>query len=687
MSHPSANLNPEQLRCATNFDGPYLLIAGAGTGKTKTITSRLARMLQTGIPPQNIVALTFTNKAAREMRERLTGMVGTGKGTKVNLGTFHSFCLKILREFSSCVDLSRRFSILSPTDQIDIVRKAIAERGMDKAFSVEHGLKIIGEFKNQICFSVSDCSLRATNFSQLTQIYIQENPEQVWNFFVDYERYLKLNDAIDFDDCMYKLAYVLTMFPEVKKKLCDRFLYFVVDEYQDTNLLQLEILKHLCSEHKNICVVGDDDQSIYSWRGAYSGIFLEFEKIFSGTRIIKLEQNYRCSTIILDAANAVIKNNVARKDKQLWSESKITEKISCTQFETEEHQASEIGHKIMSLLGRGESESEIAVLYRTNAQANAVELALKELGIRYKVFGGQSLFERKEIKDTLAYLELVSNPDSKIAFWRIINTPNRGIGLKTLEKIADYCKKNHVTPMAAVHQLSDHDLTASTAERARAFVAKIKELSQLPVLTPADVSTLTDRIIKEFRLLEHLNQHHHDEESLERKMMNVSSLPGWLEKNFERSLKYNPDHTGEDFLDRLFLKDFETGGEKDSKNHVSLMSIHTAKGLEFGHVFIIGINENILPHKNSLDPAQNTLDEERRLFYVALTRAKKKLYLSHVDFQTVRGEKFRLKSSRFLNEIPEVLLESSVVKESISDDQKKRRTLSKIRAIREQRLG
>lgn len=642
-----ATLNPEQRRAVETIEGPVLVLAGAGTGKTKAITVRMAYMISMGVAPEAIAAMTFTNKASREMAERLEHLVGEKTAAKVRLGTFHSFCLHILREFGDRLGLAKKFSLAGTSDQIDLLRRALQEEGALASINVEALHAEISKAKNAL-LKPSDFARRAVH------VAIGVDTELMVKAYELYERQLKLNRMIDFDDCIFKTVSLLEDFPEVRAQLENRYRYYMVDEFQDTNAAQMRILELLAKRHKNVCVVGDDDQSIYSWRGALYETLERFEEMFPGTRLIKLEQNYRCTNVILDAANAVIKNNTKRKEKTLWSANEGDWPIEVNTLPSDEEESRYIADKCMSFIGEGFRPADIAVLYRANNQARGIELALREMNIPYETFGGSSFFERKEVKDFLSYVRLLARPDDRLAFYRVINTPHRGIGMKSLEKIEDFTKKSQVSPWAvAKNSGADLGLTMKTLESLQHFVSDIDELSKRPLLSPDDIQDLGREIIKRFSLAQDIRAHVKDAGSQERKIEALHSLPKWLASAAGDVLKAKGTLDIHDLLDRLTLndRDFSDRDESGRPNRVSLMTIHASKGLEFPAVIVCGLEEDLFPHKNSASNAHGVM-EERRLFYVALTRAKKKLALSWAAERGVGTMKSSRLPSRFLSELP-----------------------------------
>ncbi len=639
-------LNPEQLQAVNTVHGPLMILAGAGTGKTRVITARIAHMLGTGIAPEHIAAVTFTNKAAREMLERITAMLPAGAKLP-RIGTFHSFCLDILRKFPRQAGLTTRFNIIATSDQVDLVKRALEEKNWQTQYYAEKILYQISNAKNALlgpddvaagAFTKLDPELDASVLAAIYELY---------------ERQLQLNRVIDFDDCIFRAYRLLKTNADVLEKIRQRFRYLMVDEFQDTNAAQLTLLHLLAAEHRNICVVGDDDQSIYSWRGAVSENLQLFEDLFPNPVQIKLEQNYRCSNVILNAANTIIKNNFARKDKTLWSKNPSTQDVIINEFDNDANEARWVAEKIYGLLGRGIPAHNIAILYRANAQARVAELALREFNIRYKVYGGQSFFERKEIKDFLAYLRLLANPDDRLAFWRAINTPPRGLGLKSLEQIDQVSTQENCSPYTAA---TTH--AAKLPTRVRPIVADFTSQLQnirATIHSVDDLEAACLAIIKTFQLETDIKLGSKDGQVAQRKLDALRRMPMMIKDAAHDILKDNPRADWRDLIDKLTLGEYER--DDDDKNNtrgtVSLMTIHASKGLEYQAVFLIGLEDGQLPHKNSLELGVSAIAEERRLFYVALTRAKEFLFLSYALSKITNGETIPREPSRFLAELPE----------------------------------
>jgi len=668
------DLNSEQRDAVTHTAGPLMILAGAGTGKTRVITYRIGYMLGCGIPGDAIVALSFTNKAAKEMAARTKALVG-GRANKVWLGTFHSFCLSLLRRYPVEAGLTPGFGLAGTADQIDLVRKGLEEKNWGGVYQADQLHAQIGVAKNHL---LTPDEVRRGGGRALMSFDLAVLAE----VFELYERQLRLNRVIDFDDCIYRAVLLLQQHPEVREAVRRRFRYIMVDEYQDTNQAQLAILELLASDSHDVCVVGDDDQSIYSWRGAMYEVLERFEKMFPGTKIIKLEQNYRCSNVILSAANTVIKNNAKRKDKTLWSVSTITNPIVLSACEDETAEANLVAEKCLGLLGAGMTPSDIGVLYRANNQAKAIELALREARISYKTYGGQSFFERKEIKDFICYLRLILKNEDRLALWRVINTPSRGIGIKTLERIEERAKALGISPYAVVSsaEFAGHASVSG-------FAQLIHQLCTMPLNTGEDFAALGAAVLKLTGLEQDVRLRTQDAGSRDRKVTNLRSLPQWI-ATLAADLKAEQGTINiEDLLDSLALDtDFKVDKDKNSST-VSLMSIHAAKGLEFPAVFVIGIEEQMLPHRNSMqDP--DSICEERRLFYVALTRAKQRLFLSYCLDRNAgyQGTQTRM-PSRFLAEVPAASFaangeESTPLSRQNAELARKNQTLQRLGALR-----
>lgn len=672
-------LNPEQRLVVETTSGPVLVLAGAGTGKTKALTMRIAYLISMGAAPESIAAMTFTNKAAREMNERLEALVGQSTAKRIQLGTFHSFCLRLLREFGSEIGLPKKFSLAGTGDQIDLLRRALQEENAIQTLNVEALHAEISKAKNAL-LKPAELAKRAQH------IAIGIDADLLVRSYELYERQLKLNRLIDFDDCIFKTVCLLEESPTVRHKIETRFKYYLIDEFQDTNAAQLRIIELLGARHRNVCVVGDDDQSIYSWRGALFETLERFEEIFPGSALIKLEQNYRCTNVILDAANAVIKNNSRRKDKTLWSSNNESTPIEVASLARDEEEARFIADKCLSLAGEGFRHSDVAILYRANNQARAIELALREMSLPYETFGGSSFFERKEVKDFLAYIRLLARPDDRLAFYRVINTPNRGIGLKSLEKIEALTAQKSVAPwFVAKESALEIGLSSKSLQGLNSFVSELESLRTWKLQTPEDLAKLGHEIIKRFHLASDIRAHVKDAASQERKIGALSSLPRWLASAAQDVLRDKGHLEMDDLLDRLTLNDRDFSDRDDSgrPNRISLMTVHASKGLEFPAVIVCGLEEDLFPHKNSAS-SNNAVMEERRLFYVAVTRAKRKLTLTWAKERGLGAMKSTRLPSRFLSELPTDLCITNENQITTKDrlEVRKEKTLSSLQNLR-----
>ena len=669
MSFP---LNPSQHEAVHHRHGPVMVLAGAGTGKTRVIASRIAHLLSSQVPPRSIAAMTFTNKAAREMRERLSSMCGPKKSGQVSLSTFHSFCLNILRRFWKEAGLSRSFNLVGTSDQLSLVRKALTESGLAGSLRPESLLYEISLCKNALVGP--DQMARRSALIGNTM-----NPEDAAECYRIYQRLLKLNRAIDFDDCIGLVVSLLDSQPAVCQQLRQELRYVLVDEFQDTNLAQFKVLELLVPTDGNICVVGDDDQSIYSWRGAMYEILHRFERHFENPKMIKLEQNYRCTNQILRSANLLIKNNSKRKDKSLWSNSKSSEPVHTKVHESSSREARWVSTKILSLLGAGRNLDDIAILYRTNAQARPIELALKEASIRSRTFGGQSFFEKKEVKDFFAFLRLATSLEDTLSFWQTVNTPPRGLGLKAQEAIERTALDSDCSPFKTLEtQLETLGFTQPQVTAARTFTRQIRALNALPLRNPDQIRELASRIIKDFKLIDHLASSVKDPQSRINKMNSLKGLPDLLYE-LACNRQIGDQKGSKELIDSLTLdKPDADDRSSEAESAVSLMTIHAAKGLEFPVVFVVGLEEGALPHKNSLgDDA--AIEEERRLMYVAMTRAKQVLILSHSKSYE-KSITVATTPSRFLDELGDTISKHEKV---TTPSQRKKSTLNTLSKLRQ----
>mgnify|MGYP000616916949 FL=1 len=633
-------LNPQQAEAVINTEGPMLIMAGAGSGKTKVLTCRVANLLQKGVRPYRILAITFTNKAAAEMRERVNNMSGPA-AKDVWLFTFHAFCARFLRmEIDKLPGYGGNFAIYDTADSQNLIKQILKEMNLDdKRFQPSGILSRISNAKN----ALQDAAAFAR---QAGDFYEQK----VADIYSRYEQKLQLNNALDFDDLLMLSIKLLQENKEVREKYQDRFDYLLVDEYQDTNHAQYLLTKFLAAKHRNICVVGDADQSIYGWRGADIQNILDFEKDYPDAKVIKLEQNYRSTQIILDAANAVIENNTGRKPKNLWTENKSGADIIYFQAVDERDEARFVIEQLQNLQ-RTENKKlgDMAILYRTNTQSRIFEEMLIKSGISYNMVGGLKFYERKEIKDIIAYLRVIFNPADSLSLLRIINVPKRGIGDASLAKIQSYAAANNVSLFEAVSNAAAIDGLSSR------FVSKLDDLAGIifelmNLASEAPVEDLIDRVLRDTGYLEELENERTPQ--AQSRIDNLHELIS-VAQDFAASEEEN---NLENFLAHVALvsdiDDTELG-----EDAITLMTLHSSKGLEFPVVFLVGMEEGLFPHARTLMD-ETEIEEERRLCYVGITRAKEKLFLSSTKMRTIYGNTVTYPPSRFLQEIPARLVKT-----------------------------
>lgn len=646
-----STLNKEQRQAVDTLDGPLLILAGAGSGKTRALTYRIANLVDHGVSPWNILALTFTNKAAREMRERTEALLG-GSVKDMWVATFHSCCTRILRSDIDKLGRDRNFVIYDDDDQTSLIAAIMKRLGVnDKDIT-----------KRQIKEHISE----AKNKSTEPERFLMDNPyldESVLKVFREYQRSLKEYNALDFDDLLGKTLELFQSCPEVLQKYRSKFRYILVDEYQDTNVMQYHIVELLAREHGNICVVGDDDQSIYGWRGADIRNILDFEKDFPGAKVIRLEQNYRSTSNILDAANAVIENNQGRKSKKLWTDNGRGDRIETFTADSERDEAHFVCRKIMEGVRNGMNYGDFAVLYRMNAQSRIPETTMVNYGIPNKVYGGQRFYERKEIKDIMAYLRLIYNPFDDIALKRIINVPKRSIGDASIAELARVAEQEGKSMLVAA--LTSENIDPRAMKKIKPFADTMGELIALSRTMP--LSEFTWGMISALEYETYLKAEDKRGE-VESRMDNLRELIGNI-KEIEKDLS-----EGEDAL-RAFLENVSLVSDIDSMNDgngaVALMTLHSAKGLEFPVVFMIGMEENIFPTSRARnDMSNHAMEEERRLCYVGMTRAKQKLYLINARQRNIFGNESYNRKSRFIEEIPaELTVSDNPVKQPDAREQ------------------
>lgn len=643
-------LNREQQQAVQHTEGPLLILAGAGSGKTKVLTVRIAYLLAQGVNPYEILAITFTNKAAKEMKSRVEGLVGD-VANRIWLSTFHSFCAKFLRfELDNFLGYNSNFTIYDTSDSQVVIKAALKALNLDdKYYPVGAMLSAISDAKNKLMFA-SDYRKQARDFYQ----------QKVADVYEYYERELRKNNALDFDDLLLVAVKLLQSNAAVLDKYSKRFKYVMIDEYQDTNHAQY-LLAYLLSSHwKNIAVVGDADQSIYAWRGADIQNILDFEKDYPNCTSIKLEQNYRSTKIILDAANAVIDNNEGRPEKNLWTDKVEGAKIQHFTAQSEHEEAAFIGDTIVKKHDiHGVPYGDMAILYRTNAQSRVLEEALIKRALPYTMVGGTKFYDRKEIKDVLAYLRVLYNPFDDLSLLRIINVPKRSIGATTVSKLQDYARENGTSLFMTLTQLHLVDtIKGKTKEKLEEFGILIFTL--VAEMDDKSVLDILEAILDRTGYLAQLEESTDPQDQA--RAENIGELLS-VAKDFQDT---NPTGTVEDFLEQVALvNDVDSFEQEESK--ITLMTLHAAKGLEFPIVFLGGLEEGLFPHSRTLMNPEE-IEEERRLAYVGITRAEKELYISNATTRTVFGRTSSYLPSRFIDEIPAELVDSLRAKRRIPDD-------------------
>lgn len=620
-------LNDRQQEAVKTTEGPLLVIAGAGSGKTKVLTTRIAYLIEhLGISPTSILAITFTNKAAKEMKERVVGLLGP-VAYQIQISTFHSFGLSVIRDYYDKLGYKREFTILDSDDSLLTVKRILKDMNLDpKVYNPKNIRNRISSAKNEM---MSPDELDRFSASEFDNIVV--------DVYREYQKRLENNNSLDFDDLLLKPIELFKDNSDILKKYQEQFKYILIDEYQDTNEVQYNLTKMLSKKYKNICVVGDESQSIYAFRGSNYRNILNFEHDYKDAKIILLEQNYRSTKTILNAANDVIKNNKQRKDKKLWTENETGDKITYHKSLDEKEEALYVTREINKLLGDGASLNDIVVLYRTNAQSRNIEEAMLKDNIPYKVIGSFYFYNRKEIKDLISYLKLIYNNDDDISLNRIINSPKRGIGNKTMEQLAIKASINGTSLFEAID--SGKEL------KFKELILSLKKESELLSLTE-----LVDAVLDKSGLKAELESEGNLE--AEARLENLEEFKS-ITKNYEER---NGIISLSDFLEEISLvADIEE--HKDSTDVVTLMTIHSAKGLEFKYVFVIGMEEGIFPHSRSL-LSNDELEEERRLCYVAITRAKKKLWLVSAKRRMIFGLDSMNPISRFVKEISDEYLDT-----------------------------
>lgn len=648
-------LNPEQREAVQHFEGPMLVLAGAGSGKTRVLTVRIANLVEThGVPPGSILALTFTNKAAGEMKERITRMIG-GEPGGMWVGTFHSFGAWLLRRHADQVGYNRRFSILDADESLKMVKRAMDDLGVDKDEWKPKAIQgAISSAKNALV--APDDYERFMGAEAKDAFY-----RVVKNVYHAYQTLIHSQNAFDFDDLLVKSVELFRDNPETLERYRDRFPFISVDEYQDTNHAQFEMVEMLATKYRNIMVVGDDDQSIYGWRGADVNNILDFEQTFGGAKVVRLEENYRCTSSILEAANAVIKNNQKRKGKTLRTQNPRGEKIVSCVFENDLSEGRWIVDEIERLMMTGENVddyNDIAILYRTNAQSRVLEEAFRRRAIPYQIVGGLSFYERREIKDVMAYLKLISNPQDMGNFERIVNYPRRGFGKVSQERLLAWARKQNVSPLEAARRADEIDSLGTRAKnQIGEFANLIDKYSELAKGLSA--GTLVERLVDELDLIQNLVDEGLEGEERAENVRELISGAVDFDAEVEAERIGLEDISGFTDLD-LFLQQVSLITELDTRDpdakSVLLMTLHSAKGLEFPVVFVAGLEEGLFPHERTRY-SPDEFEEERRLFYVGITRAQKDLYFTHALERRRAGDIVATQPSTFLKEVPQEIVD------------------------------
>ncbi|MBQ1283932.1 MAG: UvrD-helicase domain-containing protein [Clostridia bacterium] len=676
-----SRLNEVQFEAVTSVNGPLLILSGAGSGKTTVLINRIVNMIKYGeaynsdicgnvneqdvqilqdcldgkcdfpsfaavnpVAPWNILAITFTNKAARELKERLDKAVGE-VGNDIWAATFHSTCARILRRYAEKIGFSSKFTIYDANDQRKLMKEIQKQLNIDEKFLAHRS--ILNEISRAKDSMISPDEYMAGSGSDVRKTMIARAYEA-------YQNALLNNDAMDFDDLIYNTIRLLENNEDVLEYWQNKFKFVMIDEYQDTNYAQYVLAKMLAGKYKNICVVGDDDQSIYRFRGATIENILNFENQYKGCKTIRLEQNYRSTSIILDAANSVIANNRNRKGKHLWTDKNGGEKIVVYSAKNEQDEARFVAESILDNMNKGYKESDFAVIYRMNAQSNAVENVFARSGIRYRVYGGLKFFDRKEIKDVLSYLNLINNPKDNIALMRIINEPKRSIGATTVSKVNELSLQTGSNMLEIMRYANHYESLKSSASKLMQFTAMIDELSVYA--DEAELHDLFEKVLEDTGYMAALKSL--GEEGADR-IENVNELLSNI-VNYERE---NENASLSGFLEEISLITDMDREEEDDNQRVSLMTMHTAKGLEYPVVYIIGVEEGIFPGNQSIYAGESEIEEERRLAYVGITRAKERLFISNAYQRMLFGRTERMRESRFIGEINRELIERKMSNE------------------------
>ncbi|MBI5772716.1 MAG: exodeoxyribonuclease V subunit gamma [Verrucomicrobia bacterium] len=655
------SLNPQQRHAVETHNGPVLILAGAGTGKTRVITFRIAHMVQRGIAPENILAVTFTNKAAREMLERVNALLPRDprrqtqdpdkKPSRPTVSTFHSLCVRILRQHIELLGYKKNFVIYDESEQLGAIKKILANvSAKGEQTDPRAVLTLLSKFKNG--GAAAEAAFKDPNVSALAE-HVRKK----------YESALKACNAVDFDDLILLTLRLFNEHPEALDACRARFRYVMVDEYQDTNAAQFQLVHALTLKHRNLCVVGDDDQSIYGWRGAEVANLLDLEKHYPEVKVVKLEQNYRSTNTILQAANAVIKNNARRRGKNLWSQNGQGTKIQLHAFDTDDTEARTVAETIeFKRMTQRVPWGDQAILFRTNLQSRPIEMELRKAGIRYHLIGGQSFFDRREVRDFLAYVKTFLNPHDDVSLLRIANVPARGLSDVTMERLLGASQERHCSVFTAMrHTDVQNSFQGRAREAIQEFIGFVEETraklaDEALASKPDALQQWSEKFLNETGYYNELRRSEKNQENAENRIRSLRDLLATMDR----------DGVGKPMSDRLdgFLEnitlDSEREEEKEAGDAVTLITMHSCKGLEYPHVYVVGLEDGLLPHSRS--KVEGTMDEERRLFYVAITRAKRELMISHCGGRKKYGQVMPCHPSPFLKELPEELVEDGDAK-------------------------
>ena len=640
-------LNDRQKEAVLHTEGPLLILAGAGSGKTRVLTHRIAYLVEEkGIFPGNILAITFTNKAANEMKERVDYLLD-GNIDDIWMGTFHSVCVRILRRNIDKIGYDRSFSIYDRDDQITVEKECIKDLNLSKDMYKERSvLSVISSLKDKM----------TEPDTYINQNYSDYYSRNVGEIYALYEKKLKANNALDFDDLIIKTVELLKSNPDVLDYHQRKFKYIFVDEFQDTNKIQYKLVELISERYKNICVVGDPDQSIYGWRGADISNILDFEKDFPNTKIIKLEQNYRSTKNILNVANHMIKNNLSRKEKKLWTANEEGNQVVVESLLDSDEEAFFVANKVEELVNEGYKPSDFVILYRTNVQSRTIEEIFLKKSIPYKIVGGLRFYDRKEIKDIIAYLKLIQNPVDDISLKRIINVPKRGIGNATLEKVEEYANEAGESIYSVLLNIdSIPKLSTRAKNNLKSFMDMINKFMAMKEIK--GLKELIEEVVYGIGYIKEL-----EEEASIESQTRLDNIKEFISVAIDFEVK-NPEGTLEDFLATVSLLS-DVDKTEDVANSVTLLTVHAAKGLEFPVVFMVGMEEGLFPISRALDD-ETELEEERRLCYVAITRAEKLLFITSAKLRTIYGNTNYTLPSRFIDEIPEGYTISSIEKKKV----------------------